>query len=173
MQKSRKNVLTRLFGDPALEPVPAQVRRRAYARAYLDFIRWICGKPNFLEEAARCLNEALSYAPLHPDDVMKLSEWIATESLSPEVKDPAKFIQDYFALVNPTPEVRRIRRRVLAALDAALAFRHYQMGELSRVRRYVLGAVIHDPSWLRNRGLIRIGLEGLLGSNLVNQIRTQ
>lgn len=127
------------------------------------------------EQGARCLSEALQYAPQRFDDVAKLAYamMVLHNGLAPEVKDPLQFARDLFEPIRPTAQVRRLLRKVLGQINADLAFRHYQAEELSQVWRHALGAVIHDPSWLRNRGLARIALEGLLGSDMVARIRSR
>jgi glycosyltransferase involved in cell wall biosynthesis len=170
MLASRLAILDRLFDDPALETTLKGVRQQAYYKAYMDYAL-VHYNPDHLEQGVRYLNKALQYAPLRSEDLAKLSEKMVNYALAPEVKDPLRFARDLFKSIRSTPEVRRLRNKVLGQVNAALAFRHYQAEELNQVWRHALGAVSHDLSWLRNRGLARIALEGLVGRGIVKRIK--
>jgi LmbE family N-acetylglucosaminyl deacetylase len=172
MLASRIAILDRLFSDPALEATLAGVRHQACYNAHIDFALDYYANDRF-EQGAICLNEALQYTPLHSDDLIEASEEMTQYALASEVKDPLRFARDLFEPIRPTAQVRRLRGKVLGEINAELAFRHYQTEESGRVWRHALGAVIHDPSWLRNRGLLRIGLEGLVGPRIVDWIRSR
>jgi LmbE family N-acetylglucosaminyl deacetylase len=102
--------------------------------------------------------------------LVDLSETMTSYALAPEVKDPLKFARDLFKSIRLTAKVRRMRRKVLGQVNAELAFRHRQAGGSNQVWRHALKAVIQDPTWLKNRGLVRIGLEGGLDAVLGGQI---
>jgi glycosyltransferase involved in cell wall biosynthesis len=129
---------------------------------------WTCGD---LRQGAKYLNEALQYGPLGSKDIVYLFEKIVYYALAPEIKEPLQFALHLFELVHPTPQIHRLRRKVLGQISVDLAFRYYQVGELSQVWRHALGAIIHNPLWLRNRGLARIALEGLVGPRLFDLVR--
>lgn len=58
---------------------------------------------------------------------------------------------------------RRCRRRVLARLHITYAFTDYDGGDRASVRANLLKGVAHDPSWLRNAGVLSIATEVLIG----------
>jgi LmbE family N-acetylglucosaminyl deacetylase len=172
MLAGRIDVLNRLFTDPSMEWVPEGVHQKAFYQAYTDFAE-IYYIDRDSDKGAECLNKALSYAPLQFRDVERISSAVVDWSLDPEIEDPLKHARDLFASIRPSPEIRRMRSKLLGQLNAHLAFRHYQVGELDQVWRHALGTVIHDPSWLRNRGLARIALEGLAGPRIFDWIRSR
>ena len=121
--------------------------------------------------AARFLNKAFQHGPLAASDSTSLCEGITRCSLASEDKMPLEFARDFLEPVVTTTQARHLRRQVLSHINAALAFLHYQAGESHHVWRHALGAVIRNPTYLRNRGLMRIGLQGF-GSDLINWIRS-
>jgi glycosyltransferase involved in cell wall biosynthesis len=169
MLASRLAILGRLFGDPALEVTLADVRHQAYYNACIQFALDYFAL-GYFEQGVQCLNEALQYAPLHSNDSIKISEKMIPYVLAPEIKDPLMFARDLFETARQTIQMRRLRRKVLGRVNAELAFRHYHVKETSRVWRHALGAVMCDPSWLRNRGLVKIGLEGLVGMGPIAEV---
>jgi len=173
MLANRLTILDRLFNDPAFKGSLADVRQQAYYKAYLDFAV-IYFADNRFEEGTNCLSKAVEFAPLQPGDLIKVSESIACSCVAdPEIKDPLQSARSIFETVDLTPQLSRLRGKVLGQINAALAFRQHQVGKGGQVWRHALGAVIHDPRWLRNRGLARIALEGVVGPKVVDQIRSR
>jgi hypothetical protein len=162
MLASRIDVLDRLFADPTSESVSGGVRNRAYYEAYIEFLLEYrhSGRE---EQAAHCWDSAMRHAPLKQDHVPRLARWMFNHTLSSDNTDPAQLARDLMQPMSPTATARRFRREVLGKINAELAFRHYQAGELGKVWRHALKAVLHDPAWARNRGLARIALEGVIG----------
>jgi len=62
-------------------------------------------------------------------------------------------------------------RTALASIDICEAFENHRAGRLTRVRRCVLSGVRKDPSHLRNRGVLSILLESLIGTTLRESLR--
>jgi glycosyltransferase involved in cell wall biosynthesis len=50
------------------------------------------------------------------------------------------------------------------------AFAAHANGDLSRVRRNVLLGLLSDPTWVRNRGVLSIGLESLVGGRQLHRL---
>ncbi len=61
--------------------------------------------------------------------------------------------------------------RALAKVDVCEAFDSYARGDLVNVRRRVATAIIRNPSWLTNVGVLSILLESLVGSTVMGAIR--
>jgi hypothetical protein len=100
-----------------------------------------------------------SSTPLRPHRLRAVTDYV----LSSGTADPARWAQDLVASIGPAAGARRLRRQVQGRISAVLAFRQHQQQASGRVWRQALAAVLADPPWLRNRGLLRIGLEDLLG----------
>ncbi len=66
-----------------------------------------------------------------------------------------------------------VYQRQLAASYVEEAFDLYGSRDLRSVLFFLGQAVLHNPAWLRNRGVISIGLECLLGSRIMNAYRTK
>ena len=52
------------------------------------------------------------------------------------------------------------------------AFASYQARDFRNVRSNVLAGIIHNPGWLRNRGVISIGLESMVGTTIMRKLRS-
>jgi glycosyltransferase involved in cell wall biosynthesis/LmbE family N-acetylglucosaminyl deacetylase len=167
----RRLILDRLFNDPTLETaLSSNMRSQAYYNTYALFAIDYYALGQF-KQGTICLNRAMEYAPLSPDDLAKMAELISAQALASE-KIPFKFTESLLEEIVSVASARQLRRKVLGRVSAGLAFRHYQSGESHQVWRHVLTAIKHDPAMLRNRGLVRIGLEGAFGSGIVNWIRS-
>ena len=174
MLAHRLALLDRIFDDPTLDPALADLHHQAYYRAYVDWsvVNYVEGH---LELGSRCLNQALHYAPLQSIDIEKLvrASALLHYDSAPEVPDPVRFAGDLFKSIHPTAQESRPRQKLLGQFNAELAFRDYESGALSQVWRHALRAVIHEPSWLRNRGLARIALEGFVGPKVFDWMRSR
>lgn len=60
----------------------------------------------------------------------------------------------------------RCKKAILAHVYAGLGLVRYQQGDPSRAQLCLYQAVRYDPSWLRNRGVASILIEGLVGRGL-------
>jgi hypothetical protein len=49
--------------------------------------------------------------------------------------------------------LRRFRRLALAPLYMARAFQSHKTGDVVSTRAAITNGILHDPSWLRNRGV--------------------
>ena len=175
MLSHRLAILDRFFDDPALETALTNVRQDAYYKAYYH---WAVRnyRAGHFDLGAECLNGALRYAPLLAEDMGALVEMsVITHHASTPAKarDPLEFGKELFQAIEPTPQQPRLRQEMLGQLCFNLAFRSYREGDLKQVRRYALGAVTYNPAWLRNRGLVRIALEGMIGPGLFDWLRSR
>ena len=83
---------------------------------------------------------------------------------SARCRDVIPFIDT--VLDNLPPSAARLaghRRRILAQIYQEDAFERYALRDLDQVRRDVVRAAIHDPSLLRNDGLVSILVESIVG----------
>ena len=75
----------------------------------------------------------------------------------------AQFLDRVFSNLPPAAEdLAQLRSRALGKLYMTSAFANHKKGDLPKVRRDVPRAVVHDPSWLRNRGAWSIFIRSLL-----------
>jgi glycosyltransferase involved in cell wall biosynthesis len=131
---------------------------------------WACGD---FEQGARYLNEALKDGPLGSREVIKLSKVLTQCALAFAGDGGLQFVRDLFEHIRPTGQMRRLRRRVIGLVNADLALRYRQAGLSSRAWHHAVGAVFHSPSLFHDRGLLRIALERLVGSGMVDRIRSR
>lgn len=72
------------------------------------------------------------------------------------------------------PEFRNLsalRRKTFAAIHIATAFQYYRQSDMRRVGSHAMQAVIGDPAWLKNRGVISVMIEAVLGTRIARLIR--
>lgn len=63
----------------------------------------------------------------------------------------------------PIEHLPRLRAQVLGQVQATAAFAAHQVGQRAEVARQALGAIRHDPAWLRHRGLRSIVFQAVTG----------
>lgn len=88
------------------------------------------------------------------------------------VADASKFINDVTASLNEIgilPEA--VQRRILAHHSVVLAFRYHQAHDHAGVRSSLRRAFADDITWLKNPGVVSIGLESMLGANAALALR--
>lgn len=172
MLASRLTILNRLFNTPALEMILSEnIRHQAYHNAYLEFAHDYFTLGDF-EQGFQCLNNALQYAPLHSDNLIKIAEKIIPYAFAPEIEDPIKFTDNLLEALPSTRQVTQLHRKMLGNVNAGLAFRYYRAGKLNHVWRHAVKAILQDPSLSSNRGLLRIAFEGLAGPSVVDKFRS-
>jgi len=167
----RLNILDRLLNSPELKESMRGLRQQAYYRVFADFAVDYYARGD-LKSGAECLNKALEYVAPLSNDLTDLSEKLVSFALTPSIDESIQNARNIFMLIYPTAQMRKLRRKVLGRLNMALAFHYYQVGASKRVWQHVLKAVLYDSTLCRNRGLIRIGLEGLVGRDLVDSMRS-
>jgi len=172
MLKWRLAILDRLFGDLTLDEVPENIRRRAYYKAYFDFALKYYDRGD-LEQGTQLLKTASEYDLLDSADIESAAESVINYAFGSKIDHPYAFIRKYFEPVKHNSRIHRFHRVLLSKASAAAAFRHYQEGDLRKVPYYVLNAVTYDPSLLNNRGLVRIGVEGVVGTKVINWVRSK
>ena len=108
------------------------------------------------------LAQAIVMNPIQATDEKWLLDWIAGAALDPRTWEPINFIDFLFDHLPPeaTP-FQRLRKRAQVQYHLAGAFSAYQQGQLKAVRQNLLPAILGDPSVLRNRGVVSIGLRSL------------
>lgn len=155
---------------PAPEP-------RALARRYLwyAYLFYLSGD----EESARAhFASAIATDVSLLSDTPEVSKWllgqaqaIAEQTQSYEVG--ARFISTL--LTGPQGSavpLNRLAAKTLGAFHVAAAFESYAQAKMGLVRRHLVLAVRHDRQWLRNKGVLSIGLESLIGRRAARLTRS-
>ncbi len=120
-------------------------------------------------EARRAFGRALStaYADRHFSDYV--TEYLSWAVLPQEAE---RFLDEMsLDLSIETGLIKTLKSKMRAKNHVKAAFEGYQRGDLSQVRRHVPLAILNDPSFLRNRGVLSIGLESLIGKRAMAAMR--
>jgi len=68
--------------------------------------------------------------------------------------------------------LNRLAAKTLGAFHVAAASESYAQAKMGLVRRHLVLAVRHDRQWLRNKGVLSIGLESLIGRRAARLTRS-
>ena len=155
------DVLKKFFADPEL---PADIRALE-AEAYSVLHYETAGRyyrAGAIALAQHHLRQAIRTCP-SPDPEWLL-EWIAGTALDPRTRDPEEFIDLVFDnLASEAIAYHPLRRRAHGRYHAAAAFSAYSSHDLEKMRSHIIPALSRDPSLIRNRGLLRIAMQSILG----------
>jgi glycosyltransferase involved in cell wall biosynthesis len=174
--QDRLRILDKFFDD---RDVPADIvaqRTKFYTRAYVVGhlrIAMMAYAAGAFDMAAANLEGAIQIEPalLHgkPAPIM---ETIISYALVIEGRTPKLFMHNVFShWPISVQKPQATSRSIFAHLQVASMFQSYRIGNVSRVRAYFWRAIVNDPFWLSNRGVVAIGLESILGSRLTNKLK--
>lgn len=149
----------KFFARPDLPPEAAALRGKAYGHAYLNAAaRAMAGGDG--AEGRACLTAAFEHNPALLDGNPPAAiDTLASFALTPLCPDAKQFMA-LLADSLPAPLAHWPRRKVFGALYAVQAFEkavHQQPG----VMGLAFKAILNDPAWLRNRGLLKLALASL------------
>ncbi len=165
-------ILKRILADPAWQANLSDVSDRAYYFAYFSNVL-----ANFaygsLDQGAKSLNVALGYTPMPERDLTLLTGCIARRVMETSPAAPLDSTRDIFALITQTPQTRRLQNQVAALVHMSLALQERRSSNLGLGARHALGAIQHNPSLWRNRGLIRVLIDGMGGRAVLDWIRSR
>lgn len=150
----------KFFGQPGLEEDLLQQRGRVYANAHLNAaVRFLAA--GSAETSAEHLRNAIALDPsLLDGDPPRALQSIASTALTHQVDDVERYIADVCTgLPMVSPKLARSRRQLRAAIRATAAFEDWIHERRWSARRHAAWALIMDPTWLRNRGLVGILLK--------------
>lgn len=157
MQAGLLRMLDKFYVQPDLNEEALRLRRPAYANAYLNAAAraYAAGA---VEDGRTWLSAAFELDPtLLAGDPPRFLNSLASFALIPLVEDGPAFMT---AVVRNLPAVYDIRawslRRANSLYRTVAAFDAYQRGDYRRVTANAFAALIADPRWLRNRGLLAI-----------------
>ncbi len=142
------------------QPTTAAVRRhrdRVYANAHLNAaVRFLAARA--VDTGAQHLKMATDLDPSLLGGVLpRALQSVASTALTHQVCDLAAYIADARdALRMVSPHLARSQRQIRAAIWATAAFEDLANGQSREARCRAAWALVTDPSWVRNRGLVKI-----------------
>lgn len=158
------SVLDKFFSNPDLPLELRALEDHAYAVGCLRGARrkYVVGQ---VESAKQDVQRAIELDPeLLANDSARVRDILLAFSEHPLAGDPITYTK---TVLDNLPEAAmlssRIRRRENARGAMKMLFRAYDEHEWHTVRRAFLGAVLNDPSWLLNRGVMSIVFESVFG----------
>ncbi len=147
----------KFYAQPGLPAEALALRDAAYANVYLNTAARAYAAGDG-EEGKECLARAVALNPaLRQGNPPRALDSLASFALTPLVNDAEAFMD---MVVSNLPEgigiPRYSRRRARGLLHAVNAFEHNRREEQMIAARHALTAVLYDPAWLQNRGLLSL-----------------
>ena len=137
-------------------------QRPFLANLYFALFLQRIGQKDF-SEAQGYLAEAMELFPGLGEQLEKLSQLIIDCAFSQLSSPPLALAASVLdSLPSNFAALAQLRRRVLGKIHIAQAFGEYAAGHSSQACRHVLTGVRHDPSFLKNRGVISILAKSVL-----------
>jgi glycosyltransferase involved in cell wall biosynthesis len=150
------------FGRPDLPPEAVALKGEAYGHAYLNAAaRSLAGGDG--KESQDCLKKAYENNPrLLAGQPPEMLATLASFALSPLCNDPGKYMN---ILAENLPDALQgwSRQQILGVLNGVEAFDSAGKLNSRGVIQNALAAVVRDPRWLNNRGLVAIAGRALFG----------
>jgi len=165
MKQGMITMLDKLYAQPDPSPEILALRDSAYANVLLNAAARAYAA-NAPKEGKESLSQALELDPsLLNGDPPRVLNSLASFALSPLTENAEAFMD---VLLNDMPEslssIQWSTRKARGLLHAVAAFEHYRCREHLAVAKHVILALLHDPGWVRNRGLFSI-----MGRTLLEQ----
>lgn len=163
----------------AFEELPSDFRDLMYLRKqvlprYCLPAAWRAFEMGDKGKAQEYLSTAIEVDPDLLHDTERFIDSIVDFSVGRLVSQvpPLKFAEALCDWLNLfSPNYAKIQRPVLAGIHAALAFQARDKGQMKSVRHHAICAITGNPIWLRNRGLLSITLESIIGRRLMEGVR--
>ncbi|MEJ5313047.1 MULTISPECIES: glycosyltransferase [Anaerolinea] len=161
MKQGMLRMFDKFFSIPNLPSEILDLKDQAYAHAYLNGAARAFSAGDSIE-GKNSLQNALRINPtLGIGDPPQALSSLASFAHSPQCHQPEIFLQ---SLIQGLPEeVKHWKPQYIRAIfHATAAFEKVRQGKKKQVPVHALKAILFDPTWLKNRGLIAIALKSLI-----------
>jgi glycosyltransferase involved in cell wall biosynthesis len=164
VKRGRLAFLERLFDNAAFVEKLTISRQEVFAAFHLT-LAWEAYDAQLVEEAKQELMVAVELNPgLRQNHYQAIIQGIVNYSQYFLVADPIAFVRRVFDnLPAALPALRRYRRWALGTTWMSLSWRLHEAGEVAPVRQSVLRAIWYTPGCLRNRGILSMLFQSLVG----------
>ena len=165
MKEGMAIMLDKLYAQPNLPIKISNMRNRAYSNIYFNAAARAYSNYD-IKNGKEWLTKAVE---LEPDLLLgkppKYLSNLASFALSHLCNDAETFMN---LVVSSVPEqfikAHWSKRKIRGLLNAVMAFHHYQHHEYMQVVNKAMSALVSDPSWFRNRGLLSIAARSSIRS---------
>lgn len=158
-------MLDKFYALPDVPPDALALRGRAYGNAYLNAACRAYAAGSYVD-GQTWLAEAIRWNPEYvTGQPVRLLDSLAGFAQTPLVEDADSFMCKVIKhLPVDVGLPHYTERQALGLLHAVRAFDAAKRQDRRHVLRQVGLAVLHDPGWLRHRGLLSIGRSALVGA---------
>lgn len=164
--------LNKLFANPRFEEKLGLSHAEVFARFHLT-LAWQAYETGAAKHGQEELQQAIMLYPAlteHNDQAIRKS--IIDHSQYFLVAKPTRFVEQVLENLPPSlVALKKYRREVLGITWMSQAWRAHNDGDLKRVRESVFHAIWYRPSCLKDRGILSMLFESLLGHRLWQSTR--
>ncbi len=155
-------VLAKVFSDPTLPEHWKDLKDLAYANAYLRAAIQAYRVGDF-QDGQLALSEAIRLDPeLCADGAKELSRRLSALADSPKIHDKLTFLEQvYRHLPNHLSALEKRKKSDLGQFAVNQGFAAYQRDDWALARYYLMRAILYQPRWLMNRGVLAILLRSI------------
>jgi glycosyltransferase involved in cell wall biosynthesis len=157
MSEGLFRMFTKFFEQPGLPEVILHQRPQIYANAHLNAaVRFLAA--GAVDQGTEHLKKAVGLNPMLLDgEPPQALQSLVSTALTHQVRNLESYISDVCCVLpRVSPKLVRSQRQMWAAILATAAFEAIANGHPKRARSQAASALVRDPSWLRNRGLLNI-----------------
>jgi GT2 family glycosyltransferase len=165
-------ILNRFFTVSGLEPELQEFKNRALGFGYLRCALRAYGSKQYTEAREDIRMATESDPSLLKSDGQMIFDQLTAYAKWPLNNDPLRFIQETFDnLPDELSALKKRKREAIGTVAMAVFFATAERRKWREARKAFYQGISNDPSWLKNRGVISLGLESILGSRLMNLVR--
>lgn len=159
MSAGLQRVFDKFFAQPGLPESVLSQRAQVYANVHLNAAVRFLGAGD-ATGAVSHLERALALDPLLLEGTPpRVIQSLASASLTHQVHDTERYIADVCRILGQlSPPLAWSRRQMRAAIAATAAFQAHANHESLKAQRQAWRALLTDPAWSKNRGLVKIAL---------------
>jgi glycosyltransferase involved in cell wall biosynthesis len=164
MRNGHLKMLSKIYDIPEVAAALGRSSEEAFAEAYLEnsFRLYATGQT---EEAQADMSKAIQMAPAWLDNNGEgILQGMWAWANNPLIDAPKAFME---IILNHLPQelahIKWNKSQVIAGAWITKAFDAYRHGQMKTVRQALAKALIIYPGWIRNRGVVSIGMKSIVG----------
>ncbi|RIK24504.1 MAG: hypothetical protein DCC52_12420, partial [Chloroflexi bacterium] len=177
--QDRKRILKRFFANPQLPPSLRALEHQALVNSFLTTILG-CFALDQLDAGKELWNQMTVEYPdymTQSESIIEFAANIAVHNvgapwLNRAAQDPIQWLKTFMSALPPNAyAMRKLEPRIIARIHTIRAFEAYWAKNCTIARIEILRAWRRDPQLLKNRGLVSIWIETLVGADVMQLLR--
>lgn len=172
VKQGKTRFLKKIFSNPKIKRKLSVTESEVLAQHHLS-LAFEAIEADLPERSQQELTQAVEHNPsLVAQDGAELEKYIINHSQYFLVTHSIKFVEQFFEnLPHSLSHIKQYRRRVLGKTWMSQAWRAHKKDDLKRVRYSIFQAIWYHPSCLKDRGILSMLFESLLGRRIWQSTR--